>query len=81
MAIRILVVDDHEIVRTGLASMFKGSQVEVAVEATDGTTAMSALKKHNPDVVLLDVRLPENAGFAVLARIRAVRRQGQSATG
>ena len=63
---KILIVDDHEIVRVGLKHLF--SQWTV-VEAADGDVALKLFTKHKPDVTLLDVRMP-NDGMACLARIK-----------
>ncbi len=71
MSIKLLIVDDHEVVRTGLVSLFNGSDVKVVAEATTGTEAVKMTAKFNPDVVLLDIRLPGIDGFEVLEKIRA----------
>ena len=57
MAVTLLVVDDHEIVRQGLESVFKGSDVRVCGEASSAEEAVRQARKHKPDVVLLDVLL------------------------
>jgi len=71
MSVKLLIVDDHEVVRTGLVSLFNGSDVKVVAEATTGTEAVKMTAKHNPDVVLLDIRLPGLDGFEALEKIRA----------
>ena len=68
-SIRALIVDDHVVVRSGLVGMLEDSDVEVAGQATDGDEAITATKELGPDVVLLDIRMPKQDGFAALERI------------
>lgn len=70
MTIRVLVVDDHEIVRHGLATLFEGSDVQIVAEATNGTEAVQMTLEHEPDVVLLDIRMPDGDGLEALRQIR-----------
>lgn len=69
--IRILVVDDHEVVRVGLASVL-GDVPDFQVTALVGTAeaAVSAAALHHPDVVLLDLRLPDRPGTAIVGELR-----------
>lgn len=71
MSIRVLVVDDHEITRIGLASMFENTDIKVVAEADTGPEGVKMASKHNPDVVLLDIRLPGMDGFDTLEKILA----------
>ena len=71
MSIRLLIVDDHAVVRAGLRSMVQGTDVEVAAEAANGAEALQMAIEVRPDLVLLDVRMPESDGIACLGRIRA----------
>jgi len=69
--IGILVVDDHPIVRLGLISLVETSQdMRVVGEAATGAEALRLYRATLPDVVLLDLRLPDMSGLAVLAQIR-----------
>jgi DNA-binding NarL/FixJ family response regulator len=70
MAIRVLLADDHAMVRTGLVEMLAGSEAEVIGTASTGKQAVQLTEKLKPDVVLLDLRLPEMDGLEVLERIR-----------
>jgi len=70
MSIRLLVADDHEVVRRGLASLFADSDIQVVAEARDATEAVSMARKHKPDVVLLDIRMTETDGLAALEKLR-----------
>jgi DNA-binding NarL/FixJ family response regulator len=70
MPFKILVADDHEVVRTGLKSMLQGSDIKIIAEASDGDAAFKLAKKHKPDLVLLDVRMAGTDGLNCLARIK-----------
>lgn len=70
--IRVLVVDDHPMVREGLRSMLGGNGVCVAGEAASGAEALRRAAERNVDVVLLDLELPDMDGLAVLRRLREV---------
>lgn len=73
MRIRILVVDDHPIVRQGLKTLLEGhSGWEVIGEASDGAEALEKAKDLNPDVMVLDVTMPRMNG---LEACRLLRRQ------
>lgn len=71
MSIKVLVADDHEVVRTGLSSLFEGSDIEIICEASNGSEAVEETLKHQPDVVLLDIRMEEGGGLGALERIRS----------
>jgi len=70
MAIRVLLVDDHEVVRRGLKSLFEGTDINVVAEASNGQDALKLTKEKRLDVVLLDVRMPDMDGLNVLGRIK-----------
>jgi len=71
MAIRIVIVDDHEIVREGLRALFLGQRdFEVVAEAGNGEEAESQCRKHKPDVALLDLRMPKVGGREAIAAIK-----------
>ena len=70
--IRVLVADDHYIVRMGLITMVNMEpDMEVVAEATDGVQAIAQFQKWHPDLVLLDVRMPLKNGIEAAAGIRA----------
>jgi len=71
MAIRLLIADDHAVVRAGLRAMVAGSEIEITAEATGGAEALQLAVQHSLDLALLDVRMPETDGLACLGRIRA----------
>ena len=69
--IRILLADDHNLVRQGIRALLQLSKdFEIVGEATDGEQAISLIEKLTPDVVLLDVRMPKLTGIDVLRAIR-----------
>lgn len=70
MTIRVLVIDDHELVRFGLRSMFAGTDIQVAAEASNGDDGIARALKDKIDLVLLDVRMIEGDGLNVLGRIK-----------
>ncbi|HEV2970393.1 MAG TPA: response regulator transcription factor [Pirellulales bacterium] len=70
MSIRILVIDDHEVVRTGLKSLLQGTDLKIVGEGATGESVLRLTKKHNPNVVLMDIRMPDGDGLVALGRIR-----------
>jgi DNA-binding NarL/FixJ family response regulator len=70
MAIRVLLADDHEVVRRGLKSLFEGTDIQVVAEAANGHDALKLVKEKKLDVVLMDVRMPDMDGLNVLGRIK-----------
>jgi two-component system, NarL family, nitrate/nitrite response regulator NarL len=68
---RIFVVDDHPIVLSGLQSVLRGSDFEIAGVASDARSALAAISAAAPDLLILDVTLPDRSGLEVLASLRA----------
>lgn len=69
--IKVLIVDDHHIVRQGLAALLKTVPgIDVLAEASDGEQAVELHRKHHPDVTLMDLRLPRMNGVEAITRIR-----------
>ena len=77
----MLVVDDHVLVRTGVANIISHEpDLEVVAEAANGAEAVAAFERHRPDVTLLDLRMPVMEGVEAVRQIRrAIRRQGDRA--
>lgn len=70
--IRVLVVDDHPVVRHGLLALLRYEpEFEIAGDAADGEEAVAAVLEYKPDVVLLDLRLPRLSGVDVMIQARA----------
>lgn len=70
--IRILSVDDHLLLREGIASVLEGeSDMTLVGEAANGLEAIQLFKRHRPDVVLMDLRMPDMNGLDAIAAIRA----------
>ena len=69
---RVLIVDDHEVVREGLRALLKRRpQLAVVGEASSVASAVAEAKKTRPDVVIMDVRLPDGSGVEACRDIRA----------
>jgi DNA-binding NarL/FixJ family response regulator len=70
--IRVLLVDDDALVRSGLRMMLTGApSLEVVAEATDGREVLGAVDLHRPDVVLMDIRMPQLDGIAATRLLAA----------
>ena len=70
--IRVLIVDDDALVRAGLAMLLAGAEgIEVVGEAVDGGDVADAVAEHEPDVVLMDIRMPGMDGLAATELVRA----------
>jgi two-component system response regulator DevR len=71
--IRLLVVDDHEIVRAGLRALFaRAGGIDVIADVASAEAAIAAAVVHQPDVVLMDVRLPDGSGVESCREILAL---------
>lgn len=71
MNIRVLIADDHFIVRQGLRAILDATDdIQVVAEVRNGREAVAAFDEHRPDVALLDVRMPELEGHEAIAEIR-----------
>jgi DNA-binding NarL/FixJ family response regulator len=67
----VLIVDDHPSFRASARMLLQAEGFEVVGEAEDGASALAAIAELEPDVVLLDVQLPDMDGFDVAARVTA----------
>ncbi|MBM3179203.1 MAG: response regulator transcription factor [Chloroflexi bacterium] len=70
-SIRIMIVDDHPVVRQGLRSLLAGHpDLEIIGEAEDGTEVLPFLSSHSVDVILLDIQMNSQGGIEVARRVR-----------
>jgi DNA-binding NarL/FixJ family response regulator len=68
--IRLLIADDHELLRSGVKAMLAGTEIKVIAEVATGQAAVKYALEHEVDVVLLDVRMPDGDGLTALGRIK-----------
>jgi DNA-binding NarL/FixJ family response regulator len=75
MAARILIVDDHDIVREGIRTLISRSQRqwEICSEASNGLEALELVKALKPDLVILDIAMPEISGLEIASQISKLR--------
>ncbi len=72
MAVRVVVADDHALVRQSIVKAVAGEEgMEVVAEVGDGLAALQAVTTHEPDLVVLDIAMPGKDGLAVAERLRA----------
>src|SRR6476619_2524176 len=73
-SIRVLIADDHSVVREGLVSLItRKTDMTVIGEAANGREAAELWRQHHPDVTLLDLRMPELDGVGAIKEIRRLR--------
>jgi DNA-binding NarL/FixJ family response regulator len=68
---RVLLVDDHTLVRNGIASLLTANNIEVAGEASDGLEALEKTRQLKPDIVLMDIKMPRYNGLEATRLIKA----------
>ena len=70
--IRVLVVDDHPLMRDGIAiGLADESDIQLVAEAADGRTGIEAFRQHRPDVTLMDLQMPDMSGIEAMQAIRS----------
>ena len=72
---KLLIVDDHQIVREGIANIARRENIEVVAEAANKEGAIAAIATHNPDVVTIDLSLPDGSGLEI---VKWARKNSQS---
>lgn len=71
MAIKVIIVDDHKIMRDGVKAILRGNDFEVLAEGESGADAINLVRRHRPDVVLIDVEIPGLNGIdAIIEMLR-----------
>ncbi|MBA63577.1 MAG: DNA-binding response regulator [Planctomycetaceae bacterium] len=75
MSIRLMLIDDHEIIRSGIRKMIAGSEIQLIAESNSGDNVLAGISQYHPDVILLDVRLEEGDGLSALGRVKIERPQ------
>lgn len=72
MTVRLVLADDHRIILEGLEQLFRREKdFDVLATATNGQAALAAVQKHRPDVLVLDIRMPDGDGLWVLKQVHS----------
>lgn len=67
---RVIMIDDHALFRVGLQGLLEQRNIEVIAAVADGDEGIRLAKTENPDVILLDLRMPDNSGLEILSKLR-----------
>ena len=70
-SMRVLLVDDHALVRDGIASLLEANNIDVVEEACDGFEALEKARQLNPDIILMDINMPRCNGLEATRFIKA----------
>tara|TARA_B100000676_G_scaffold283035_1_gene309413 strand:+ start:491 stop:1108 length:618 start_codon:yes stop_codon:yes gene_type:complete len=70
-----MVIDDHEIIRSGIRKLIADSEIQLIAESNSGENVLAGISQYQPDVILLDVRLEREDGLAALGRVKIERPQ------
>jgi two-component system invasion response regulator UvrY len=77
MTLRVLLADDHALVRMGFRMLLADAQIEVAAEVDSGEQVVAAFQQHRPDVVVMDLSMPGMGGLEALRRLLAAEPQAR----
>lgn len=67
----VVIADDHPFLRAGLEAVLRAAGIAICASVNDGNEALDAIAQHDPDVVILDVQMPERDGISTLEALRA----------
>ena len=67
---RILLADDHPMIQAAVEAMLRGSDYELVAKAGSGAEALDAIAEHDPEIIVLDVQMPDGTGIDVLRKLR-----------
>lgn len=70
MPVSVVIADDHAVVRQGINRLLEGSDIAIVAEAENGKEAVELTLQHQPNILLLDVRMPDGSGLEVLEELR-----------
>ena len=71
MSLRVLVIDDHALIREGLRRLIsRDESIHVVGEAASKREALAQISHHDPDVIVVDLHLPDGSGLDVIATVR-----------
>jgi DNA-binding NarL/FixJ family response regulator len=68
--IKLLIADDHEVLRSGVKAMLAGTEIEIVAEVATGQATLNYALEHETDVVLLDICMPDGDGLTALGQIK-----------
>lgn len=68
---RILLADDHPMIQAAVEAMLRGSDYDLIAKAGSGAEALEAIAEHNPEIIVLDVQMPDGTGLDVLRKLRS----------
>ncbi len=70
MSVKVLIADDHEVIRSGLAHLMAGTNFEVVGQAANGKECLKLAEQLRPDIIVLDIRMPDWDGLTALEKIK-----------
>lgn len=74
MKIKVILIDDHTLFREGLQRLLMRHEIDVVSSVSNGEEGLKAIEAHDPDIVLLDLRMPNISGIEVLKNIKKIKK-------
>jgi two-component system, NarL family, nitrate/nitrite response regulator NarL len=68
---RILLADDHPMIQAAVEAMLRGSDYKLIAKASSGNEALREIEEHDPEIVVLDIQMPDGSGLEVLRQLRS----------